>query len=186
MKLIFAQGNPESKYDGTRHNIGFAVIDRFAKSYKFKWSSKTKFNAVVAETTINGEKILLAKPTTYYNETGQSARKLVDFYNLDPARDVLVIHDELALPLGIVRTRKRGSDAGNNGIKSLNSHIGEEYYRIRIGIANELRDTIGDVDFVLSKFTQEESDRIEGILVQTTKQIIEFIDGSLDSHSLSV
>ena len=98
MKLIFAQGNPETKYDQTRHNVGFRVIDAFADTHDLKWTEKTKFNALIAEMTIDGEKIILAKPTTYYNETGQSARKLIDFYSILPEHDLLVIHDDLALP----------------------------------------------------------------------------------------
>jgi PTH1 family peptidyl-tRNA hydrolase len=161
MKLILAQGNPESRYDNTRHNVGFAVIDAFADSLDLKWTEKSKFSAFIAETTIDGEKVILAKPTTYYNETGQSARKLIDFYSILPEHDVLVIHDDLALPFGTIRTRKQGSDAGNNGIKSLNNHIGPEYHRIRIGIANDLRERIGDIDFVLAKFSKDEQTIID-------------------------
>jgi len=98
MKLILAQGNPDTKYDRTRHNVGFASLDQFAHQYNLIWSEKAKFKAVMAETIVAGEKVILVKPTTYYNETGLSARTLVDFYNLDPANDLLVIHDDLALP----------------------------------------------------------------------------------------
>ena len=178
MKLIFAQGNPETKYNNTRHNVGFGVIDEFAKSLDLKWSDKSKFNALITEITINDEKVILAKPTTYYNETGQSARKLIDFYNLDPVTDLLVIHDDLALPFGTIRTRRQGSDAGNNGVKSLNSHIGPDYHRIRIGIANELRDKMGDVDFVLSRFSKEESET----LTTLTPDIFNFISGFIEGN----
>lgn len=185
MKLIFAQGNPEKKYDDTRHNVGFRVIDEFARTHDAVWTEKPKFNAMIAETTIDGEKVILAKPTTYYNETGQSAHKLVDFYNLDPATDMIVIHDELALPFGTIRTRKQGSDAGNNGIKSLNSHIGPDYHRIRIGIANDMRERIGDVDFVLSKFTGSESDTLKVIITESIQAIEQFIKDNLENYSLS-
>ncbi|CAN5390804.1 aminoacyl-tRNA hydrolase [soil metagenome] len=179
MKLIIAQGNPEAKYSNTRHNVGFVVVDQFAKSRDLTWTNKSKFAALTAEITIDGEKVILAKPTTYYNETGQSARKLVDFYDLDPETDVLVIHDELALPIGTIRTRKQGSDAGNNGIKSLNSHIGPDYHRIRIGVSNEFREKTGDVDFVLSKFTKEECDTISILLPEISKFILNFIKDEL-------
>jgi len=179
MKLIFAQGNPETKYDNTRHNVGFAVIDEFAKSLDLKWAEKSKFAALIAETTIDGEKVILAKPTTYYNETGQSARKLIDFYSIMPEHDLLVIHDDLALPFGTIRTRKQGSDAGNNGIKSLNNHIGEEYHRIRIGIANEYREQMGDMDFVLGKFSQDEVADLAKQIPEIFGFISDFIAGNL-------
>lgn len=187
MKLIFALGNPEPKYDHTRHNVGFTVIDAYAKSHSTSWTNKSKFQAQIAEITIEGEKIILTKPTTYYNDTGISARALVDFYNLDPASDVIVIHDDLALPFGTIRTRTQGSDAGNNGIKSLNDHIGPQYLRIRIGTLTELRARTNDVDFVLSKFTAAESDKIASDIAPHAITIIEsFIAGSFQSTSHSL
>jgi PTH1 family peptidyl-tRNA hydrolase len=184
MKLILAQGNPEPKYSNTRHNIGFIVIDEFAKSLDLTWSEKPKFAALIAETTIDGEKVILAKPTTYYNETGQSARKLVDFYSIMPEHDLLVIHDDLALPFGTIRTRKQGSDAGNNGIKSLNSHIGPEYHRIRIGVSNDLRERVGDVDFVLAKLNKDESDQLyTSVLPKAIEYIRDFCSSLLESTS---
>src|SRR4051812_44656762 len=120
MKVIFAQGNPGNEYTTTRHNVGFFMLDRYARDNGGEFIKKAKFHADIAELSINSEKVLIVKPTTFYNDTGQSARLLIDFYKLDPSTDFLVIHDDLALPLGTVRTRDKGSDAGNNGIKSLN------------------------------------------------------------------
>lgn len=186
MKLILAQGNPESKYSDTRHNVGFRIIDEFAKSLDLTWSEKSKFAALIAETTIDGEKVILAKPTTYYNETGQSARKLVDFYSIMPEHDLLVIHDDLALPFGTIRTRKQGSDAGNNGIKSLNSHIGPEYHRIRIGISNDLRERVGDVDFVLGRFSKEEADKLSDAIKHSLELMTAFVTDDFEIHSVSL
>src|SRR5688572_22727546 len=106
MKVIFAQGNPGTQYTYTRHNVGFLLLDDFAKSKRAEFIKKSKFHADIAETSIDGEKVLLVKPTTFYNDTGQSARLLIDFYKLDPATDFLVIHDDLALPFGTIRTRE--------------------------------------------------------------------------------
>lgn len=185
MKLILGQGNPDSKYDRTRHNVGFASIDQFARQYGCTWSEKAKFKALVAETVVNGEKVILVKPTTYYNETGLSARTLVDFYNLDPANDLLVIHDDLALPFGTIRTRKQGSDAGNNGIKSLNNHLGPDYHRLRIGIWSELRDRLDDAEFVLSRFNKEEAEQLDAtILRHVVERIEQFCQGTLKETSL--
>lgn len=179
MKIILAQGNPEAKYNNTRHNVGFAVIDEFAISRDLDWTEKSKFNALITETIIDDEKIILVKPLTYYNETGQSARKLIDFYSVIPELDLLVIHDDLALPFGTIRIRKQGSDAGNNGIKSLNSHIGPNYYRIRIGISNDLREKMDDVDFVLGKFSKDESAALKDLTTEAIGFIKNFVHGNL-------
>ncbi|MBC7868814.1 aminoacyl-tRNA hydrolase [Candidatus Saccharibacteria bacterium] len=184
MKLILSQGNPGIKYSRTRHNVGFYIIDQFAAGHNLVWSEKSKFNALMAETVIEDEKILLVKPTTYYNETGISARKLIDFYTLDLKKDLLVIHDDLALPFGAIRTRKQGSDAGNNGVKSLNNHLGPDYHRIRIGINSELRDRMDDAEFVLSRFNKEESEQLDAtVLPYVINHIEQFCQGSLEVTS---
>lgn len=179
MKLIFAQGNPGTQYAKTRHNVGFMMLDQLAEKWGADFSEKTKFNALIAETTLNSEKVLLVKPLTYYNETGAAARKLADFYKIDPAQDILVIHDELSLPFGVIRTRPNGSDAGNNGIKSLNAHLGSSYHRIRIGIYNEHRDIQPDADFVLSPFSKEEMTKLGAIFTEVESFINDFINGTL-------
>lgn len=177
MKLIFAQGNPEPRYDHTRHNVGFMALNELAKREGASFQPKDKFKALVAELEVDDEKVLLVKPQTYYNETGLSARAILDFYKLDVAQDVLVIHDELALPFGTIRTREKGSDAGNNGIKSLNAHLGPDYKRIRFGVGSEHRDIIGDTDFVLGKFSSDEQKQLSS-LIEKTHQIIDgFIHG---------
>lgn len=183
MKIIFAQGNPGAEYEKTRHNVGWRVLDTFETSFV----EKSKFHAAVAEISISGEKVLLVKPTTFYNETGSSLRAVVDFYKLTPATDILVLHDELALPLGTLRVRPSGRDAGNNGIKSLNTHIGESYHRIRIGVATEQRGVISDTDFVLGRFSQLEEDKLKTDIVPHCVSLIEdFVLGRLDhtSHTL--
>jgi PTH1 family peptidyl-tRNA hydrolase len=186
MKIILAQGNPGPDYDRTRHNVGFFVIDQLAHEQEASWSMKTKFHAHIAELSIDGEKVILAKPTTFYNETGQSARALVDFYSLDPATDVLVIHDELALPIGTIRTRGNGSDAGNNGIKSLNNHIDPDYHRIRIGVASDLRDRMDDASFVLSKFNSDEQDKITSHMPEITRYVHDFVRSDLRHETISL
>ena len=155
MKLILGLGNPEPRYETTRHNVGFIMCDLLAEEWGAAFRHHDKFHADIAETSQGGEKVLLVKPQTYYNESGQAARALLDFYKLT-ASDVLVIHDDFALPLGTIRTRIGGSGGGNNGIKSLNAHIGDDTARIRVGIYQDLRDRIDDADFVLQKFTAKE------------------------------
>lgn len=187
MKVIFAQGNPDPKYKGTRHNVGFFVLDAFATPLQGTFASKPKFQAEIAEVTVQNEKVLLVKPVTYYNETGQSARQIIDFYKLDPIQDLLVIHDDLALPLGTLRTRLSGSDAGNNGIKSLTSHIGPEYARLRIGISNELQRRIADADFVLAGFTKAENDLLTDKIAPKAIELVEsFIQESYPTTSCNL
>lgn len=187
MKLLFAQGNPDLKYARTRHNTGFMALVAFGEQHDALWKDVDKYKARLAELSINGEKVLLVLPRSYYNDTGPVARQLIDFYKLDPAKDLLVVHDDLALPFGTLRIRDQGSDAGNNGIKSLNSHVGTAYQRIRIGIWNDTRDQMDDADFVLSAFNRHEEKRLKKeILPHVTELIGSFLDGSLESHSTSL
>ena len=189
MKLIFAQGNPGKQYARTRHNAGFITLDALAEANRGTWKSQDKYRADIAEINLNGEKILLIKPLSFYNETGQVARALVDFYKLNPAEDVLVIHDELALPFGTIRVREKGSDAGNNGIKSLNAHLGPEYSRIRIGIWNEQRNLMDDAAFVLSAFTEDESKQLMQLINDKIIPLVDqFQKGELEpvSHKLEI
>lgn len=184
MKIIFAQGNPEPQYSEIRHNVGFMVLNSIATEKKIKWVEKSKFHSLITEVNIENEKVLLVKPTTFYNETGSALRKIVDFYKVDTENDLLVIHDDLALPFGTIRIRKQGSDAGNNGIKSINAYINQNYTRIKIGIYNELRDKMNDADFVLAKFSADESKQLEKIIIpQVIKLVIQFCDNSLEHTS---
>lgn len=159
MKLILGLGNPEDQYRATRHNLGFMMLDQVAQQLGAAWRHEARFKADLAQATLAHHKLLLAKPTTYYNLSGEAARALVNFYKLAPA-DVLVIHDELALPFGMLRTRLSGSDAGNNGIKSLIAHLGPDFARLRVGIANELAGRQPAADFVLSRLTASEQAQV--------------------------
>ena len=146
-----------------------------------------KFKSRVAEVSLAGEKILLVQPQTFYNDTGAAAQTLIHFYKLDPATDFLVIHDDLALPLGTVRVRQKGSDAGNNGIKSLNAHLGTDYARIRVGIWTPDREVHGDMDFVLGKFTQTEIEKVKKDIIPVVHTLIQrFAQGDLESVSETV
>ena len=184
MKIVLAQGNPGLQYAGTRHNIGWVLLEVFATAHNAVFKSEKKFAADIATTSINGEKVLLVKPTTFYNETGRTARALVDFYNAAPATDLLVIHDDLSLPLGTIRVRDKGSDAGNNGIKSISSHLGSDYWRIRVGIENDTRQRQPDADFVLSRLAATEMTLTkEKITPVVTEMITQFCDQDLTATS---
>ena len=186
MKVIFALGNPGSEYAGTRHNTGFMAIDAIAHEHGVSFAEKTKFSAYVAEFTHAGDKVLLVKPTTFYNNVGQSARALIDFYKLAPENDLLVVHDDLALPLGTIRTRHKGSDAGNNGIKSLNMHVGADYARIRVGI-HVAGHTGDDASFVLSRFTSSEIKTLKEEIIPKIRELAtDFVTGELAETSYTI
>ena len=187
MKIIIGQGNPGAQYASSRHNIGFMALDRIAQRSDATFIKKAKFQAEIAECLIAGEKVLLVKPTTFYNETGRSARVLADFYKIDPVTDLLVIHDDLSLPLGMIRIREKGSDAGNNGIKSLNAHLGPDYRRMRIGVYNELRDRMNDADFVLSAFGKIEMESLRStVLPRIVELSNQFCGDTLQTTSYSL
>ncbi len=187
MKIILAQGNPGEEYRTTRHNIGFMALDSYANLNGAQWQEKPKFHAYIAEFKVGDEKMLLVKPTTFYNETGLSACSLVDFYKLNPATDLLVIHDDLALPFGTVRTRNKGSDAGNNGIKSLISTVGDSFHRIRVGTWNELRNQMNDVDFVLGHFSADEKKALSSLVIPHVSDLIDkFINGTFELTSTNL
>jgi PTH1 family peptidyl-tRNA hydrolase len=187
MKIVFAQGNPDTKYVRTRHNTGFLILDALGKKYGAIWRDIDKHKGRISNIVINGEKVLLVKPLSYYNDTGLVARTLTDYYKLDPAKDFLVVHDDLSLPLGTIRIRESGSDAGNNGIKSLNLHLGQNYPRIRVGIWTEERDKMDDVNFVLGTFPKPEFEKLEKDIIPHVTTLIEtFVDGKLEASSASV
>lgn len=154
MKLIVGLGNPGKQYDQTRHNIGFEVIDALSDQFSIPLN-QSKFKGMYGIGLHNGEKVLLLKPLTYMNLSGESIRAVMDYYQIE-LEDLLVIYDDLDLPVGKIRLRQKGSPGGHNGIKSTVAHLGtQEFNRIRIGID---RPTPGMSvpDYVLGRFRAEE------------------------------
>ncbi len=162
MKLIVGLGNPGNKYHGTRHNVGFAIIDRLAAAPGVG-SFQERFEADIAEWREDGDKILLMKPLTFMNASGQAVRQVIDFYQID-GKDLLVICDDMALPLGKLRLRARGTHGGHNGLRDIQQHLGtNEYSRLRIGV--DVPEGEKDaVDHVLGKFKPSEKPVIEDAL----------------------
>jgi peptidyl-tRNA hydrolase, PTH1 family len=172
VKLIVGLGNIGKEFVGTRHNIGFEVVDAFARHQDFpKWQEKKKFKCNTTERFMNGQKIILAKPTTYMNASGDAVKALCDFYKIAP-RDVIVIHDELDLPFETVKTKRGGGSAGNNGIKSIIAAVGEDFARIRIGIKNDQLEKVDTADFVLAKFSSSEQAHLQEIITEAVSKII--------------
>ena len=179
MKLIVGLGNAESKYDGTRHNVGFWCVEQFAASRGLSFAPKDKLRARIAEFGAGDDKVIVAQPTTYYNMSGEAVRAIAGFYHITP-HAILLIYDEMSLPFGTIRTRRGGSDAGNNGVKSITQHIGPETARLRIGTATELRERMDDADFVLSRFTASELSALADRLPKLYSLIDSFIDNTFD------
>jgi len=158
MKVVVGLGNPGRKYDGTRHNIGFAVVDIFAKGPGFG-SFQSKFDAEVADGLVGSEKVLLIKPMTFMNLSGRSVRQAADFYQVE-MEDLLVVCDDINLPLGRLRFRAKGSHGGHNGLRDIQNHLGTtDYPRLRIGVDAPPED--GCVDHVLGRFRPTEKPVIE-------------------------
>ncbi|MBM7646462.1 PTH1 family peptidyl-tRNA hydrolase [Scopulibacillus daqui] len=162
MKLIVGLGNPGSKYEHTRHNIGFEVIDALSEQHQLPLT-KTKFNALYGKGKINNEDVLLVKPLTYMNLSGEAVAPLMNFYKLS-MDDLLVIYDDMDLAVGKIRLRQKGSAGGHNGIKSLIAHLGtQDFKRIRVGIGRpDGRQPV--IDYVLQRFGEDEMDTISQVI----------------------
>ncbi len=161
MKLIVGLGNPGNEFQNTRHNIGFMVIDEYAKQHSVNINQK-KFDALSAEIIINGEKVILVKPQTYMNLSGIAIKRFVDYYKINIA-DILIIHDDLDLSFGTYRLRLSGSSGGHNGLKSINEALNtQDYKRLKIGISNDK--TIDTKDYVLGHFNNNDKDIVNNII----------------------
>ncbi len=153
IKLIVGLGNPGARYAHSRHNIGFLVADRFARAHALDFTRK-RFNAQIAEGSVGGQRILLAKPQTFMNSSGEAVGKLFAFYKIAP-HDLLVVYDDLDLPLGKMRLRSRGSSGGHHGMESIIAHVGmSDFPRLRVGIGRPNPDA--DIDHVLGSFDADE------------------------------
>ncbi|NEQ68615.1 MAG: aminoacyl-tRNA hydrolase [Symploca sp. SIO2D2] len=163
-QLIVGLGNPEPKYDNTRHNIGFDAVDALARRRLISWSENRRFQGWFGEGTgFKGSKLRLLKPLTYMNRSGQAIRAVTDWYKLPPD-SVLIIYDDMDLPVGRLRLRLSGSAGGHNGMKSAISHLGTQNFpRLRIGIGKSSQDK-GTISHVLGKFSPQETELISQVL----------------------
>ena len=174
MYLIVGLGNPGKQYDMTRHNIGFHVIDYIADEKNVK-VNKLKFKALYGETNYGGEKILLIKPQTYMNLSGESVREFCAFYKIPP-ENVIVINDDVSLPPGKIRIRQKGSAGGHNGLKSIIYQLNSDNFpRVKIGVGSPSHEGYDLADFVLGRFTKEEIPVLEDAIVRTSKACEEIV-----------
>lgn len=176
MRIIVGLGNPGTKYEQTRHNAGFMVIDELLNRYNWELN-KTKFNGKYAVELLEGEKVILLKPQTYMNLSGESLRPLMDYYHI-AKEDIVVIFDDLDLPAGKIRLRQKGGHGGHNGMRSIIDHLGtKDFNRIRVGIGRPDH-PMPVIDYVLGKFSKEEQDKVQASIEHAADACEEWLKGA--------
>src|SRR5579884_468345 len=178
MKVIIGLGNPGSKYRGTRHNVGFDVVDCLAEGPSVG-PFQSRFQAAIAEMREDGEKVLLVKPETFMNLSGRAVRQVLDFYQV-PVQELLVVCDDINLPLGKLRARAKGTHGGHNGLRDIQAHLGTtEYARLRIGVgAPEEEDAI---DHVLGRFRPGERPVIEDAVARAVQAVAVWLHNGIQA-----
>ena len=160
MFIIAGLGNPDEKYQGTRHNVGFDVVDRLAEKYQIAVDTK-KHRALIGKGVIEGQKVLLVKPQTYMNLSGESIRSIVEYYKIDPEEELLVIYDDISLEVGQLRIRRKGSAGGHNGIKNIIANLGSSVFpRIKVGVG-EKPPKWDLADYVLGHFSKDDRAKMQ-------------------------
>ncbi len=173
--LIVGLGNIGKEYNDTRHNVGFACVDDFAAAQDFPaWVEKKDLKCHLTRQVIGDTSVVLIKPTTYMNESGQAMFAVQNFYKI-PCSATLVVHDELDLNFGEIRTKQGGGHAGNNGVKSVIQHCGEDFARIRVGIKNDHAEKMDSANFVLAKFSSDEKRQMPKITQEVSSMLSEYI-----------
>lgn len=173
-KLIVGLGNPGSKYDNTRHNIGFMAVDTIVKDLGLNFTEDKTFKAYVTSGFMNGEKVYFIKPITFMNKSGIAVKALLTYFNI-PIEDLIVIYDDLDMAVGKIRFRQKGSAGGHNGIKSIITHIGtQEFDRIKIGIGRP-QNGMTVINHVLGKFSTEEMITIDNTLCKVDNAVNHYL-----------
>ena len=179
MYIIVGLGNPERRYDGTRHNIGFSAVTALADIYGISMDMK-KHRAVCGKGVIDGQKVILAMPQTYMNLSGESVRELVDYYKIDPEEELIVIYDDINLAPGKLRIRPKGSAGGHNGIKNIIAHLGTQVFpRIRIGVGEKPKGW-DLADYVLGHFQGDEKKLMEEAYDRAAAAVAEILTDGPD------
>jgi len=179
MYLIIGLGNPGDKYVFTRHNAGFLSIDFISQKHNIV-VSKFKHKAIIGEGVILGHKVVLAKPQTYMNLSGESVKELAAWYKI-PNENIMIIYDDVSIPIGSIRIREKGSAGGHNGMKSIIQHLSSDVFpRLKIGV-NAKPDGYDLADYVLGKFTKEEQDIMFETFINVNDAVVEFINKDIKS-----
>lgn len=179
MFAIIGLGNPDKRYEKTRHNIGFDVVDAMAAQYNISMTEK-KHKALCGTGAIEGVKVILVKPQTYMNLSGESVAEVVNFYKLDPESEILVIYDDVSLAPGNIRVRVKGSAGGHNGIKSLIAHLGtQNFMRVKVGVG-EKPEGWDLADHVLGRMSAEDREYAEEAIGDAVKAAVLIAQGKID------
>lgn len=180
MYIIVGLGNPTSQYEGTRHNVGFDVIDVIAEKYNISMDIR-KHKAFCGKGIIAGQKVILAKPQTYMNLSGESVRSLVDYFKVDEEQELIVIYDDISLDVGQLRIRKKGSAGGHNGIKNIIAHLGHSVFpRIKVGVGEKPKQ-YDLADYVLGHFSKEEREVVEEGYCKAVNAIELMVNGEIET-----
>lgn len=180
MYIIAGLGNPTLQYEGTRHNVGFDVIDTLAEKYNISVDAR-KSRAFIGKGMIEGQKVILVKPQTYMNLSGESIRGLVDYYKIDVEHELLVIYDDISLDVGQLRIRKKGSAGGHNGIKNIIANLGTQNFpRIKVGVGEKPK-KYNLADYVLSHFSKAERELMEEGYQKAVKAVEMLLDGEMEA-----
>lgn len=180
MFIIAGLGNPTKEYEGTRHNVGFHVIDEIADKYNISVDAK-KCRAYIGKGMIEGQKVILVKPQTYMNLSGESVRGLVDYFKADPESELLVIYDDISLNPGQIRIRKKGSAGGHNGIKNIIAHLGTDVFpRIKVGVGEKPKG-YDLADYVLGHFSKADRERMEDGYEKAVNAVGQILTGEMEA-----
>ena len=175
MKMIVGLGNIGPQYNQTRHNTGFMVVEQFAQKADIQFTNR-KMEAKIGTGQVNGEKVMLVEPTTFMNESGRAVGKLMHFCKLD-IHDLIIVHDDMDLPLGRIRIRPKGSAGGHNGIKSIIAALGtDQFDRIKVGIQHPQKSTV--VNYVLGKFNEEQRAIFNVAADHAVAALFDWVDGA--------
>lgn len=180
MFLIVGLGNPGSKYDGTRHNVGFEVIDDISKEYGIPVSHK-EHKGLVGKGVIEGHKVMLVKPQTFMNLSGECVIELAEYYGIDPKTELIVISDDVTLSTGNIRVRRKGSAGGHNGLKDIIAWTDtNEFTRVRVGVG-EVPEKGDMVSHVLGRYDAEDRKRVDYSFSKAKGAVIDFLNGDIDA-----
>ena len=180
MMIIAGLGNPTDQYKGTRHNVGFMVLDKLAEESRIT-VNQHKFKALTGAGFLGGQRVLLMKPLTYMNLSGESIGGLVDYFKIDEEQDLIVIYDDISLPPGQIRIRKKGSAGGHNGIKNIIAHLGTQVFpRIKVGVGEKPK-KYDLADYVLSHFTKAEREEMEEGYQKAIQAVEKILAGEMEA-----
>lgn len=180
--LVIGLGNIGTEYEHTRHNIGFVCLDAFAKINNFDpWVNKKGLKCQIASGQLGETRVLLCKPTTFMNLSGEAVGAVAHFYKI-PTDQMVAVYDEIDIDFGQIRTRVGGSSAGHNGVKSLIQHLGENFGRVRVGIGPKTHEKMDSAHFVLAKFSSEQQAQLKNLTQETSAILSEYVYGGQLSH----